>query len=76
MIARIFFRKYRYFNYLLNATHPIQIHGAVLEKLRFEKKDKQILFSLISEIYGSIMWPKELSRELSKIYLYEEFQSD
>ena len=36
----ISFRKYRYFNSLLNATHPIQIHRAVLEKLRFEKRIK------------------------------------
>ena len=35
MIARklTFLRKYRYFNSLSNATHPIQIHRAVLEKL-------------------------------------------
>ena len=40
VIARklIICRKYRYFNSLLNATNPIQIHKAVLEKLRFEKK--------------------------------------
>ena len=63
----IFSRKYRYFNSLLNATHPIQIHRPVLEKLGFEKKDKKILTSNISEIYGPIILPKELDRELSKI---------
>ena len=49
VIARkliFFFRKYRYFNSLLNATHPIQIHSAVLEKLRFEKKVNKILTSI------------------------------
>ena len=40
VVARkvFFYRKYRYFNSLSNATHPIQIHRAVLEKLPFEKK--------------------------------------
>ena len=33
-----FLEKYRYFNSLSNATYPIQIHRAFLEKLRFEKK--------------------------------------
>ena len=51
----IFFRKYRYLSSLPNATHPIQIHGAVLNKLRFEKKVKKILTSNISEIHGTIM---------------------
>ena len=53
VIARkiIFFRKYRYLNSLSNGTYPIQIHRAVLEKLRFEKKVKKILTSNISEIY-------------------------
>ena len=60
-----FFRKYRYFNYSLsNATHPILIDGAVLKKLRFDKKAKKILTSNISEIYGPIILPKELDREL------------
>ena len=78
MITRkmIFYRKYRYFNSLPNATHPIQIRRAVLEKLRFEKKVKKILSSNIFEIYGPIILPKELDRELSKIYLYKEFGSD
>ena len=55
MIARkvIFFRKYRYFNSLSNATHPIQIHRVVLEKLQFGKKSEKNLTSNISEIYGS-----------------------
>ena len=45
VIARklTFFRKYRYFNSLSNATHPIQIHKAVREKLRFEKKSEKNL---------------------------------
>ena len=30
-----------YFNALSNATYPIQIHRAVPEKLRFEKKKKK-----------------------------------
>ena len=64
-----FFRKSRYFNSLSNAIHPIQIHRAVLKKLRFEKKVKKILTSNISEIYGPIILPKELDRDLSKIYL-------
>ena len=55
-----------YFNSLSNATHLIQIHRAVLEKLRFEKKVKRILTSNISEIYGPIILPKEIDRELSK----------
>ena len=37
-------------NSLSNATHPIQIHRAVLQKLRFK-----ILISNISVIYGPIM---------------------
>ena len=43
VIARkvIFFRKCRYFNSLSNATHTIQIHRAVLEKLQFEKKSEK-----------------------------------
>ena len=78
VIARklIFFRKYRYFNSLSNATHPIQINRAVLENLRFEKKVTKILTSNISEICGPIIFPKELDQELSKIYLYKEFWSD
>ena len=67
------FIKYRYFDSLSNATHPIQIHRAVPEKLRFEKKVTEILTSNISEIYGPIILPKELDRELSKIYLNKEF---
>ena len=63
----IYFRKYKYFHSLLNATYPIQMHRAVLEKIRFEKKDTKILTSNISEIYGPIILPKELDRELSKI---------
>ena len=51
----------------LNATHPIQIHISVHEKLRFEKKVTKILTSNISEIYGSIILPNELDRELCKI---------
>ena len=48
MITRNFFvfRKYRYVNSLLNATYPVQIYKAVLEKLRFEKKVKKIFKSL------------------------------
>ena len=65
-----------YFKSLSNATHPIQIHKTVLEKLRFEKKVKRILTSNISENYGPIILPKELGRELSKSYLYKEFGSD
>ena len=60
----IFFRIYKYFNSLLKAIHPIQIHRAVLDKLRFEKKVKKILTSNISEIYGPIILPNELDREL------------
>ena len=39
VIARIiiFLRKYRYLNSLSNATHLIQIHTAIFEKLWFEK---------------------------------------
>ena len=66
MIARklFFLRKYRYFNSLSNVTHPIQMHRAVLEELRFEKKVKKTLTSNISEIYGPIILPNELNREL------------
>ena len=53
--------------------YPIQIHISVLEKLRFKKKVINILTSNIYEIYGPIILPKELDRELSKIYLYKEF---
>ena len=63
-----------YFNSLSNG-HPIQIHRAVLEKLQFEKSEK-ILTSNIFEIYGSILWRKELSRLVYKIYPYKKFQSD
>ena len=75
MIARIliFFRKYKYFNSPSNATHPILIHRAFLEKLGFEKKVNKFLTSNISEIYGPIIFPKELDPELSKIYIYKEF---
>ena len=38
-----------------------------------KKKVKNILTSNISEIYGPIILPNELDRELSKIYLYKEF---
>ena len=56
MIARkIILRKCRYLNSLSNAAHPIQIHRAVLEKLRFEKEVKKILTSNISEIYWLIV---------------------
>ena len=43
VIARrlIFSRKYRQFNSLSNAIHPIQIHKAVLEKLQFKKKSEK-----------------------------------
>ena len=60
VIARklISFRKYRYFNSRSNAIHPIQVHKAVLEKLRFDKKEKKILTSNISEIDESILCPK------------------
>ena len=63
VIARILFLENigKYFNSLSNATHPTQIHRAVLEKLRFKKMVKQILTSNIYEIYGSILLPKELS---------------
>ena len=78
VIARkvIIFRKYRYFNSLSNATYPILTHRAVLEKLPFEKKVTKILTLNVTEIYGPIILPKELDRELSKIYLYKEFWSD
>ena len=46
------------------ATHPILIHRAVLEKLRFEKKVKKFLTSNISEIYEPIILPKEHDRDL------------
>ena len=36
-------------------------------------KVKKNLTSNISEIYGLIILPKELDRELTKIYLYTEF---
>ena len=36
-----FLRKYRHFNSLSNATHPIHIRRAVLEKLQFEKKSEK-----------------------------------
>ena len=45
-----------------DATHPIQIHRAVLKKLRFEKNVKKILTSNISEIYWPIILPNELDR--------------
>ena len=73
---KVFFGKYRFLCALSNATYPIQIHRAVLEKLRFENKVKKTLTSNISEIYGPIILPKELDRELSKIYLYKEFWND
>ena len=39
VIARkLIFCQYRYFNSLSDATHPFQIHRAVLEKLQFLKK--------------------------------------
>ena len=65
-----FFRKYRYFNSIPNATHPIQIYRAILKKSRFEKKVKKILTSNIAEIYEPIVLPKELDGELSKNLLY------
>ena len=47
---------------------PIRFrYRAVLEILRFEKKDNKILTSNIYEIYGPIILPKELDQELSKI---------
>ena len=52
-----FFMKYGYFNSILNATHSLRIHRAFLEKLRFEKKVKNILTSNISEIYEPIILP-------------------
>ena len=55
---------------------PILIHRAVLEKLQCENKVKKILTSNISEIYGSILWRKELSRLVYKMYLYKKFESD
>ena len=66
VIARklIFFRKYRYFNSLSNATHSIQIHRAVLEKLRFEKKVKKILTSNIWNLwtnhFAQRTWPRTI----------------
>ena len=54
--------------------HPVQIHKAVLEELRFEKKVKKILTSNICEIYGPIILPKKLDRELYKIYLNKKFR--
>ena len=78
MIARdiFFFGKYWFFNSLSNATHTIQIHRAVLEKLRFEKKVKKTLTSNISEIYGPIIFPKDTDRKVVKMYPYKKFQSD
>ena len=46
-------------------------HSVVLEKLLFGKKVYKILTSNISQIC-----PKELDRELSKIYFYKKFWSD
>ena len=37
---------------------------------------RKILTSSISEIYEPIIYPKELGRELSIIYLYNEFWSE
>ena len=45
----------------------------VVEKLQVKKKFKKILTANISEIYGPILPPIELDRELSKIYLYNFF---
>ena len=50
---------FRYFNSLSNATHPIQIHIAVLEKLRFEKKANKI-FSILSK-NSAESYPKSTS---------------
>ena len=55
------------------STNLELIHRAVLKKLRFEKGSNKILTSNIFEIYGPIILPKELSGELSIIYLYKEF---
>ena len=64
-------------NLELNATHPIQIHyTVVVKKLRFGKKVKKMLTSNISEIYGSNLLPKELTRLVYKIYRYKKFHSD
>ena len=41
-----------------------------------KKKVKKILTSNISEIYGSILWRKKLSRLVYKIYPYKKFKSD
>ena len=44
-------------------------------KYDLKKKVQKILTSNISEIYGPIILPKDLDRELSKIYLYKELWS-
>ena len=59
-------------NSLSISTHPIEIHRAAFEKLRFVKKAKKKLILNISE-NGPIILPKELDRELSIIYHYKEF---
>ena len=41
-----------------------------------KKSEKKNLTSNISEIYGSILWRKELSQLVYKIYPYKKFQSD
>ena len=52
----IFFRKYRYLNSLLNATHPIKIHRAVLNKLQFEKKNLKEISKRLSQFYSHNRW--------------------
>ena len=62
-----------YITYKIDYEFRADLHTAVFEKLRLEKKVKTILISNISEIYGPIILPKELDREVSKFYLYKEF---
>ena len=66
---------YGYFYSLLNDTYPVQIHKAVLKKLRFEKEVKKILTLNISEIYGPIILLKELDRELPYISSRKNFET-
>ena len=53
MIARQFFlfRKYRYFNSLSDATHPIRIHTAVLEKLSIPNQFYKVWLKTLLEIW-------------------------
>ena len=64
-----FFRKYRYFNSLSNAIHPIQIHISVLEKLRFEYKVKKILTSNIWNLWTNHFVQRTRSRTMQNLPL-------